>query len=117
LGKESPSVFAVLTPSVCPVALVPSVYILVRVIDSLPRLSLNAEPQGRGRHGLHHGEIARIEIARDEMQRALTAEMFLEFTRIFKSLGFTFVTLDTEGFRSGSMNSGKPVQTLVKLIS
>lgn len=65
----------------------------------------------------HHGEIARIEIARDEMQRALTTEMFLEFTRIFKSLGFTFVTLDTEGFRSGSMNSGKPAQTLVKLIS
>lgn len=65
----------------------------------------------------HHGEIARIEIARDEMQRALTTEMFLEFTRIFKSLGFTFVTLDTEGFRSGSMNSGKPAQPLVKLIS
>lgn len=65
----------------------------------------------------HHGEIARIEIARDEMQRALTTEMFLEFTRIFKSLGFTFVTLDTEGFRSGSMNSGKPAQPLVKRIS
>lgn len=65
----------------------------------------------------HHGEIARIEIARDEMQRALTTEMFLEFTRIFKSLGFTFVTLDMEGFRSGSMNSGKPAQPLVKLIS
>jgi uncharacterized protein len=65
----------------------------------------------------HHGEIARIEIARDEMQRALTTEMFLEFTRIFKSLGFTYVTLDTEGFRSGSMNSAKPAQTLVKLIS
>ncbi|HKV93840.1 MAG TPA: ATP-dependent sacrificial sulfur transferase LarE [Candidatus Angelobacter sp.] len=65
----------------------------------------------------HHGEIARIEIARDEMQRALTTGMFLEFTRIFKSLGFTFVTLDTEGFRSGSMNSAKTIQPLVKLIS
>ncbi|HZS26590.1 MAG TPA: TIGR00268 family protein, partial [Candidatus Angelobacter sp.] len=65
----------------------------------------------------HHGEIARIEIARDEMQRALTPEMFLEFTRIFKLLGFTYVTLDTEGFRSGSMNSAKTAQPLVKLIS
>jgi uncharacterized protein len=65
----------------------------------------------------HHGEIARIEIARDEMHRALTAEMFLEFTRVFKSLGFAFVTLDTEGFRSGSMNSTKASQPLIKLIS
>lgn len=65
----------------------------------------------------HHGEIARIEIARDEMHCALTTEMFLEFTRIFKSLGFTYVTLDTEGFRSGSMNSAKAAQPLVKLIS
>ncbi|HEY1262322.1 MAG TPA: ATP-dependent sacrificial sulfur transferase LarE [Terriglobales bacterium] len=65
----------------------------------------------------HHGEIARIEIARDEMQRALSPEMFSEFTRIFKSLGFTFVTLDTEGFRSGSMNSAKTPQPLIKLIS
>jgi len=65
----------------------------------------------------HHGEIARIEIARDEMHRALTPEMFLEFTRVFKSLGFAFVTLDTEGFRSGSMNSTKASQQLIKLIS
>ena len=65
----------------------------------------------------HHGEIARIEIARDEMHRALTPEMFLEFTRLFKALGFTYVTLDTEGFRSGSMNSAKPAQPLIKLIS
>jgi uncharacterized protein len=53
----------------------------------------------------HHGEIARIEIARDELSRALTLEMSAEFTRIFKSLGFKFVTLDLEGFRSGSMNA------------
>ena len=53
----------------------------------------------------HHGEIVRIEIAREEMSRALTPEMAAEFARIFKSLGFKFVTLDLEGFRSGSMNS------------
>jgi len=52
----------------------------------------------------HHGEIVRIEIARDELPRALTAEMAREFTAVFKGLGFKFVTLDLEGFRSGSMN-------------
>ncbi len=57
----------------------------------------------------HHGEIARIEIARDELPRAMTLEMSTEFTRIFKSLGFKFVTLDLEGFRSGSMNALLPV--------
>jgi len=53
----------------------------------------------------HHGDIVRIEIARDELARALSPEMAAEFTRIFKALGFKFVTLDLEGFRSGSMNA------------
>ncbi len=53
----------------------------------------------------HHGEIVRIEIAREELQRALDPAMAAEFTGIFKSLGFKFVTLDLEGFRSGSMNA------------
>ena len=52
----------------------------------------------------HHGEIVRIEIAREELPRALSAEMAREFTVVFKALGFKFVTLDLEGFRSGSMN-------------
>jgi uncharacterized protein len=52
----------------------------------------------------HHGDIVRIEIAREELPRALTAEMAREFTSVFKQLGFKFVTLDLEGFRSGSMN-------------
>ena len=65
----------------------------------------------------HHGEIARIEIAQDELARALTPEMFREFSQVFKALGFTFVTVDTEGFRSGSMNAAKTTPSLVKLIS
>lgn len=60
----------------------------------------------------HHGEIVRIEIAREEIARALTAEMAAEFTRIFKALGFQFVTLDLEGFRSGSMNTLLAAQVL-----
>ena|ERR1700704_3464465 len=65
----------------------------------------------------HHGEIARIEIAGDELPRALTPQMFAEFTRIFKALGFAFVAVDTEGFRSGSMNTYSSSQPLIKLIS
>ena len=53
----------------------------------------------------HHGDIARIEIARDEMARAMTTQMAAEFSQIFKKIGFKFVTLDLEGFRSGSMNA------------
>jgi uncharacterized protein len=51
-----------------------------------------------------HGEIVRIEIARDEMPKALTPEMAQRFTAIFKALGFRYVTLDLEGYRQGSMN-------------
>jgi len=51
-----------------------------------------------------HGEVVRIEIARDEMERALSLEMANRFTEIFKKLGFKYVTLDLEGYRQGSMN-------------
>ena len=65
----------------------------------------------------HHGETVRIEIANEELEKALTMEMFSRFTRIFKELGFTYVTIDTGGFRSGSMNASLPGQRLVKLTS
>ena len=60
----------------------------------------------------HHGDTVRIEIAPEEMPRALTSEMAIELTRIFKTLGFKFVTLDLEGFRSGSMNTLLPADQL-----
>jgi len=62
----------------------------------------------------HHGEIARIEIAQEELPRAFTSAMAAEFSRIFKALGFKFVTLDLEGFRSGSMNSVLSVEQLTR---
>jgi uncharacterized protein len=65
----------------------------------------------------HHGDVVRIEIAGEELPRALTVEMFAEFTRIFKALGFLYVTVDAEGFRSGSMNASLSPENLVKLIS
>jgi uncharacterized protein len=51
-----------------------------------------------------HGEVARIEIAREEMPRALSMEMAQRLTGIFKKLGFRYVTLDLEGYRQGSLN-------------
>src|SRR5580704_17221057 len=60
----------------------------------------------------HHGEMVRIEIARYELPRALNPAMTDEFSRVFKALGFKFVTLDLEGFRSGSMNSLLPAEQI-----
>ena len=62
----------------------------------------------------HHGEIVRIEIAREELPRALTTEMAREFTTVFRALGFKFVTLDMEGFRSGSMNQLLTAEELLR---
>lgn len=52
-----------------------------------------------------HGELVRIEIAREELERALNLEMFGKLTEIFKPLGFLYVTLDLEGYRQGSLNA------------
>jgi pyridinium-3,5-biscarboxylic acid mononucleotide sulfurtransferase len=60
----------------------------------------------------HHGDIVRIEIAREELPAVLKLEVFESLTREFKALGFKFVTLDLEGFRSGSMNALLSIDTL-----
>jgi uncharacterized protein len=52
-----------------------------------------------------HGDLVRIEIAREELERALAPEMAAAFTAIFKPLGFHYVTLDLEGYRQGSLNA------------
>jgi uncharacterized protein len=51
-----------------------------------------------------HEKLVRIEIARDELPRALEPEMAARFVAIFKPLGFHYVTLDLEGYRQGAMN-------------
>jgi uncharacterized protein len=53
-----------------------------------------------------HGDLVRIEIAQDELPRAMTAECFAQLRDIFKPLGFHYVTLDVEGYRQGSLNAG-----------
>jgi len=59
-----------------------------------------------------HGEVVRIEIARDEMARAMSMEMAERFTAIFKRLGFKYVTLDLEGYRQGSLNEVLNLETV-----
>jgi uncharacterized protein len=51
-----------------------------------------------------HGELVRIEIAPEELERALDIEVARRLTSIFKSLGFKYVTLDLEGYRQGALN-------------
>ncbi|MBX5493754.1 MAG: ATP-dependent sacrificial sulfur transferase LarE [Bryobacteraceae bacterium] len=53
----------------------------------------------------YHGDLVRLEIAREELPRALTMEMMDAFSNIFKPLGFHYVTLDVQGYRQGSLNA------------
>ncbi len=52
----------------------------------------------------HHGDIARIEIAPDEMPLALNVEMAKRMAEVFKQIGFKYVALDLEGYRQGALN-------------
>lgn len=62
----------------------------------------------------HHGELARVEIARAELPRALTMEMLDAITVALKAAGFQYVTLDCTGFRSGSLNIILPAEVLAR---
>ena len=66
-------------------------------------------PQVRVRH---HGDLARIEIAREDLPRALDITTLDRITATLKPLGFLYVTLDTQGYRSGSMNDVLPVSAI-----
>lgn len=61
----------------------------------------------------HHGEIARIEVARAEIQRLLDPDIMERVAAGVKAAGFKFVTVDLEGYRSGSMNSVLSVSELI----
>ncbi len=52
----------------------------------------------------HHENLARIEVDRSEMARLLDPQLFQQISSHLKSIGYDYVTLDLEGFRSGSLN-------------
>jgi pyridinium-3,5-biscarboxylic acid mononucleotide sulfurtransferase len=62
----------------------------------------------------HHGDIARIEIAREEIVNTLNLEMFDSLNREFKRIGFQYVALDVAGYRTGALNE---ILTQIKLSS
>ena len=62
----------------------------------------------------HHGELARVEIARSEMARALSMDVMDAMTAALRECGYKYVTLDAAGFRSGSLNALLPAEVLLK---
>ncbi|HWF83514.1 MAG TPA: ATP-dependent sacrificial sulfur transferase LarE [Vicinamibacterales bacterium] len=54
----------------------------------------------------HHDELARVEIARDEMPRAAEPEMAAAIVRELKAIGYRYISLDLQGYRTGSLNEG-----------
>jgi uncharacterized protein len=60
----------------------------------------------------HHGDLARIEIDRADLPRALRLDVLESITAALRPLGFVYVTLDTQGYRSGSMNDILPATAI-----
>jgi uncharacterized protein len=54
----------------------------------------------------HHGEVARLELAPDEMPRALDPDVAPALDQALRALGFRYVALDLKGYRLGSLNEG-----------
>lgn len=57
-----------------------------------------------------HDKLARVEIAPEEMDRAFSKETSAAISQALKSVGFTYVALDLEGYRQGSLNETLPQQ-------
>jgi uncharacterized protein len=58
----------------------------------------------------HHGEVARLEIARDEMPRALEPAVNAALVEALTAIGYQFVSLDLRGYRQGSLNEALRLQ-------
>jgi pyridinium-3,5-biscarboxylic acid mononucleotide sulfurtransferase len=54
----------------------------------------------------HHDDVARVEIARNEMPRALEPDIAAAIVRDLKAAGYRYITLDLQGYRTGSLNEG-----------
>jgi uncharacterized protein len=62
----------------------------------------------------HHGELARVELERSTLAQGVSLALLNDITAAVKAAGFTYVTLDTQGYRSGSMNAMLPVEALLQ---
>jgi len=52
----------------------------------------------------HYGNLARIELLKEEMERLVNGSLSEKVVKRLKKIGYHYVTLDLQGFRSGSMN-------------
>lgn len=59
-----------------------------------------------------HDNLARVEIAPEELARAFSPEMSAAITKALKQAGFTYVALDLEGYRQGSLNESLAKQNV-----
>lgn len=75
--------------------------VLKRIEEAEERIRALGFRQFRVRY---HNEVARLEIDRSEMERALSLEMFDRFAEIFAAVGFRYSALDLRGYRQGSLN-------------
>ena len=62
----------------------------------------------------HHGAVARIEIAEEELPAALDRALMLRISTAVRKAGFQYVAIDCDGYRSGSMNEVLPVEVLLR---
>jgi uncharacterized protein len=60
----------------------------------------------------HKGDMARVEVPAEELPRLVQPEIRDAMVKTFREVGFRYVTLDLEGFRSGSLNAVIPVENL-----
>ena len=60
----------------------------------------------------HHGDLARVEVDRQDLPRALQMDVLDSITYALRQAGFLYTTLDTQGYRSGSMNEVLPVTAI-----
>lgn len=90
-------------------------------VEATPERTRRVEQAEEFLHGLgfricrvryHAGDLARIEVAGEDISRLLQAENRIPLTERLREIGFRFVTIDLEGFRSGSLNVLVPTDML-----
>jgi uncharacterized protein len=62
----------------------------------------------------HHGAVARIEVAEEELAAALDRQFMRRISAAVRKAGFQYVAVDCDGYRSGSMNEVLPVEVLLR---
>ena len=84
----------------------------VRMIDQAEQWLREKEGLRVVRVRYHKGDMARVEVPLDDLPKFVEAQLRGELIHAFRGFGFRYVTLDLEGFRSGSLNALIPLQSL-----